>query len=140
VRANVTRGARHARASLSAGFRERKLTSKDKKVSNSTTVQEQSLGALSEGNQQKVNIPRILATIPNVLILVEPTRDIERRGAGTLPHLDAHKAGGLPCSSSPPTGRRILAQRATGWSRCTTSPSTAIRAANRARRLMAPAF
>lgn len=78
-------------------FRERKLTSKYiEEFSISTTGQEQSLGALSGGNQQKVIISRILATNPKVLILDEPTRGIDAGARGDVYRIiDALKAEGL---------------------------------------------
>lgn len=49
-----------------------------------TTGQDQPLGDLSGGNQQKVIISRILATKPRVLILDEPTRGIDAGARGDV--------------------------------------------------------
>ena len=46
-------------------------------MSTKTPTQEQVIGNLSGGNQQKVIIGRWLATAPDILILDEPTRGVD---------------------------------------------------------------
>ena len=49
-----------------------------------TPSQEQVIGNLSGGNQQKVMIGRWLATSPKILILDEPMNGLDREGAAEI--------------------------------------------------------
>ena len=58
--------------------KEREITQKYiDMMSTKTPTQEQVIGNLSGGNQQKVIIGRWLATAPDILILDEPTRGVD---------------------------------------------------------------
>ena len=64
---------------------EKKITDKYiKDLYIKVTGQDQQIGSLSGGNQQKVVIAKILATHPKLIILDEPTRGIDASARGDV--------------------------------------------------------
>lgn len=86
VAANTTSACFNGLSRFFVNFKKvREITAKYVKEFNiRVTGQDQAMGALSGGNQQKVILGRILATSPKVIILDEPTRGIDAVARGEV--------------------------------------------------------
>jgi len=91
VAANTTAANLNRMSRFFTNFKEeRKLTDQYiKAFRTKVTGQDQTIGSLSGGNQQKVIIARSLSTMPKVLILDEPTRGIDAAARGDVYHIIA---------------------------------------------------
>lgn len=91
VAANTTAANLNRMSRFFTNFKEeRKLTDQYiKAFRTKVTGQDQPIGSLSGGNQQKVIIARSLSTMPKVLILDEPTRGIDAAARGDVYHIIA---------------------------------------------------